>query len=90
MGHASGLGNWVIWPKGSGRHYQRSVDKSLVDSPGDGYRPAPIQVSWLAYPGTTGADYMDYVIADRFVLPTALQQHFVEKAAYLPRCYWYL
>lgn len=51
------------------------------------YRPAPVQVSWLAYPGTTGADYMDYVIADRFVLPPSMQPHFVEKAAYLPRCY---
>lgn len=51
------------------------------------YRPAPLQVGWLAYPGTTGADFMDYVIADRFVLPEALQLHFSEKAAYLPRCY---
>jgi predicted O-linked N-acetylglucosamine transferase (SPINDLY family) len=51
------------------------------------YRPAPVQVSWLAYPGTTGADYMDYVIADRFVLPPSLQPHFSEKVVYLPRCY---
>jgi predicted O-linked N-acetylglucosamine transferase (SPINDLY family) len=51
------------------------------------YRPAPVQVSWLAYPGTTGADYMDYVIADQFVLPSSLRRHFAEKVAYLPRCY---
>lgn len=51
------------------------------------YRPTPLQVSWLAYPGTTGADFMDYVIADRFVLPEELQPHFSEKVSYLPRCY---
>jgi predicted O-linked N-acetylglucosamine transferase (SPINDLY family) len=51
------------------------------------YRPAPLQVGWLAYPGTTGADFMDYVIADRFVIPKDLQPHFSEKVAYLPRCY---
>jgi predicted O-linked N-acetylglucosamine transferase (SPINDLY family) len=51
------------------------------------YRPAPVQVSWLAYPGTTGADYMDYVIADRFVLPPSLRAYFTERVAYLPGCY---
>jgi predicted O-linked N-acetylglucosamine transferase (SPINDLY family) len=51
------------------------------------YRAAPIQVSWLGYPGTTGAKFMDYVIADRFVLPESLRQNFSEEVAYLPRCY---
>jgi predicted O-linked N-acetylglucosamine transferase (SPINDLY family) len=51
------------------------------------YRPAPVQINWLAYPGTSGADYMDYVIADRFVLPPFLAPHFTEKVVYLPRCY---
>jgi predicted O-linked N-acetylglucosamine transferase (SPINDLY family) len=51
------------------------------------HRPAPLQVSWLAYPGTTGAHFMDYVVADRFVLPPSLQPYFSEKVAYLPRCY---
>ncbi|MBP6797476.1 MAG: tetratricopeptide repeat protein, partial [Luteimonas sp.] len=35
-------------------------------------RPAPVQVNWLAYPGTSGAPWIDHVIADRFVLPDAL------------------
>jgi len=52
-----------------------------------GYRAAPIQINWLGYPGTTGARFMDYVIADRFVLPEALHPHFSERVAYLPRCY---
>src|SRR5208283_2278841 len=36
-------------------------------------RPAPIQVSYLAYPGTTGADYIDYLIADEVVIPREQQ-----------------
>ncbi|MCE5234413.1 MAG: tetratricopeptide repeat protein [Mizugakiibacter sp.] len=50
-------------------------------------RPAPLQVNWLAYPGTMGAAFMDYAIADRCVLPAALRPHFSEAIAYLPRCY---
>lgn len=51
------------------------------------YRPAPIQIAWLGYPGTTGARYIDYVIADPFVLPASMREHFSEQVAYLPRCY---
>jgi predicted O-linked N-acetylglucosamine transferase (SPINDLY family) len=50
-------------------------------------RPAPIQLNWLGYPGTSGAGFYDYVIADRFVLPEGLRPHFSEQVAYLPRCY---
>jgi predicted O-linked N-acetylglucosamine transferase (SPINDLY family) len=50
-------------------------------------RPAPIQVNWLAYPGTSGAPWIDYLIADRVVLPEALRAHFSEAVAYLPRCF---
>jgi len=50
-------------------------------------RPAQVQVNWLAYPGTSGAPWIDHVIADRFVLPEALAPHFSERVAWLPRCF---
>lgn len=51
------------------------------------YRPAPIQVAYLGYPGTMGADFIDYVLADRTVLPTEHIPYYSEKPAYLPHCY---
>ncbi|HEX7349186.1 MAG TPA: tetratricopeptide repeat protein [Rhodanobacteraceae bacterium] len=50
-------------------------------------RPAPVQASWLAYPGSTGAPYIDYLIADEFVIPEPLRPFYAEAIAYLPRCY---
>jgi predicted O-linked N-acetylglucosamine transferase (SPINDLY family) len=50
-------------------------------------RPAPLQVNWLAYPGTSGADWIDYIIADRQVLPAELRSDFSEAVAWLPRCF---
>ncbi|HKA44817.1 MAG TPA: tetratricopeptide repeat protein [Burkholderiales bacterium] len=50
-------------------------------------RPAPLQVSYLGYPGTVGADYIDYIIADRYVIPTDAQGWYAERVAYLPDCY---
>jgi predicted O-linked N-acetylglucosamine transferase (SPINDLY family) len=50
-------------------------------------RPAPLQVNWLAYPGTSGAPWIDYVLADAFVLPGSLAPHFSEAVAWLPRCF---
>jgi len=51
------------------------------------HRPAPLQVSYLGYPGTTAAPYIDYVIADRHVIPPEYFRHYTEKVAYLPGCY---
>ncbi|MEZ0469457.1 tetratricopeptide repeat protein [Luteimonas salinilitoris] len=50
-------------------------------------RPAPVQVNWLAYPGTSGAPWIDHVLADGFVLPDALAPHFSERVVRLPRCF---
>jgi predicted O-linked N-acetylglucosamine transferase (SPINDLY family) len=47
-------------------------------------RAAPIQINFLGYPGTLGADFMDYLIADGTVVPRAQRVHYVEKIAYLP------
>jgi protein O-GlcNAc transferase len=51
------------------------------------YRPAPIQVSYLGFPATTGTNFIDYIIADTVVLPFEHQEFFTEKVAYLPDCY---
>jgi len=50
-------------------------------------RPAPIQVNFLGFPGTMGAPYMDYIVADRIVLPEASRMNYSEKVVYLPHCY---
>jgi protein O-GlcNAc transferase len=50
-------------------------------------RPAPIQVSYLGYAGTTGADFVDYILADETVLPFDQQPFFTEKIVHLPGCY---
>lgn len=48
------------------------------------YRAAPIQVNFLGYPGTMGADYMDYLLADQQAIPEEARVHYSEKIAYLP------
>lgn len=50
-------------------------------------RPAPVQANWLAYPGTSGAPFIDYIIADRFIIPEASRRFYSEAVAWLPRCY---
>jgi predicted O-linked N-acetylglucosamine transferase (SPINDLY family) len=51
------------------------------------YKPAPIQVNYLGFPGTMGIGYMDYIIADKVVIPEESKIHYVEKLAYLPNSY---
>jgi len=50
-------------------------------------RAAPIQVNYLGYPGTMGADYFDYLIADPTLIPASQQNHYKEKIVYLPNSY---
>jgi predicted O-linked N-acetylglucosamine transferase (SPINDLY family) len=51
------------------------------------HRAAPIQVNYLGYPGTMGAPYMDYVMADPIIVPEAEQKYYQEKVIYLPDSY---
>lgn len=50
-------------------------------------RPAPVQATYLGYPGTTAAPYIDYVLADRVVIPPEHQRFYTEKVIYLPDSY---
>jgi protein O-GlcNAc transferase len=77
------------------RIYEEEVD-ILVDLKGHtrgtrlgilAYRPTPVQVHYLGYPGTTGADFIDYLIADRIITPEDHAAYYSEKLVYLPDCY---
>jgi len=50
-------------------------------------RPAPVQVSYLGFAGTMDAPFIDYILADRVVLPEANKAHYSEQVAYLPHSY---
>ncbi|MEO5363625.1 MAG: tetratricopeptide repeat protein, partial [Magnetococcus sp. DMHC-8] len=50
-------------------------------------RPAPIQASWLGYPGTVGAPFIDYILTDPYVTPHGFESHFTEKIVRLDGCY---
>jgi predicted O-linked N-acetylglucosamine transferase (SPINDLY family) len=50
-------------------------------------RAAPIQVNYLGYPGTLGADFIDYIIADKTLISPELQSCYSEKIVYLPNSY---
>jgi protein O-GlcNAc transferase len=51
------------------------------------HRPAPLQVNYLGFPGTLGADYMDYILGDAEVIPSGAEQFYSEKVVRLPGAY---
>ena len=51
------------------------------------FRAAPIQVNYLGYPGTMGSAQIDYIIADKTIIPESSQRFYSEKIVYLPNCY---
>ncbi len=51
------------------------------------YRPAPVQMHWLGFPATTGAQFIQYFVGDPTTLPVAAEEHFTEKVLRLPQTY---
>ena len=51
------------------------------------HRCAPVQVNYLGYPGTMGAPYIDYIIADKTIIPPESQQYYSEQVVYMPHSY---
>jgi predicted O-linked N-acetylglucosamine transferase (SPINDLY family) len=51
------------------------------------WRPARVQATFLGFPGTTGAPFIDYLVGDEVVTPLAQAAHFTEKIAQMPVCY---
>jgi predicted O-linked N-acetylglucosamine transferase (SPINDLY family) len=51
------------------------------------YRPARVQGHFLGYPGTTGAPFVDFFIADRITIPPGAEAHFTERILRMPHCY---
>lgn len=77
------------------RIYQDNVD-ILIDLAGHiggnrmeiaALRPAPVQVSYLGFPGTTGASFFDYIVVDRTVVPPGEEQFLAEQPIVMPHSY---
>lgn len=86
-------------PLSSGRSAQRIYDDGiqiLVDlagytignaAPVLSLQPAPIQAQWLGYPDTMGADFIQYAIADSWLITPEIAQSYTEKIVYLPHAF---
>src|SRR5712671_7057364 len=51
------------------------------------FKPSPIQVNYLGFPGTMGAPYMDYILADKWIIPEDRREDYSEQVVYLPDTY---
>ncbi|NTW88454.1 MAG: tetratricopeptide repeat protein [Desulfobulbaceae bacterium] len=51
------------------------------------YCPAPLQMTYLGFPGPTGLPWINYVVVDQYLLPEEAVQHFTEKPLYMPNCF---
>lgn len=50
-------------------------------------RLAPIQINYLGFPGSMGAQFMDYIIADKYLIPPKSEKYYSEKIIFMPHCY---
>lgn len=75
------------------RHHGIDIAIDLTGLTGEGrveifaQRAAPIQINYLGYPGTSGAAFMDYIIADPILVPPSLLDTYTEKVLFLPECF---
>jgi len=51
------------------------------------WRPAPVQISYIGYPGTLGTDFIDYIVGDKLVIPDEQRAHYSESVIFMPQCY---
>jgi protein O-GlcNAc transferase len=50
-------------------------------------KPAPVQITWIGYEGTTGLEAIDYIVADRHTIPPGQEQWYRERVLRMPDCY---
>jgi len=89
--HVEGMSDFAIAQRARDLTIDIAVDlKGFTQDSRSGifsYRAAPIQVNYLGYPGTMGADYIDYIVADKTLIPLESQSCYLEKVIYLPDSY---
>ena len=51
------------------------------------FRPVPVQVTYLGFPGTLGADFIDYNVVDKVIVPREVRKFYTEKLVVMPDCY---